>query len=407
MNLRQADTVNVFFILVLAPLFLQNITLLGLGSAGLKVFHLSVAALGAYWLYGLKLNTQLVPALWLLSLWLVITFIVGLRYGLSPFVLNYIFIFALALVISTQSEMISFHSFQKSLLWIVFPAFLYVFFNILFNLDTVIAAQAFNIRFGGRPIIPNMLFSGGWNIEASYLAMLSVLFIRTRWFFLFASIAFIVSIAYLSRTGLVLTVVLGMYWVFFKLYERVSTFTLFFLLPLLLLTLAIVLLTVGYYLDVSVVKRLFLIGNEPGSQGRLDILLYVVPGLLDSQFMGYGPGNTMEKLIAMGLETQNNNLHNYYLQVLMDFGFLGFVGYLLFIVYFILSPHIVLEFKLFLSLYMVGSFVQFRGAEPLVWGILLWAFLVKVPCQKSTQNTVELPPEKHKMTPQLNSGSVQ
>ena len=405
MQLRQADTVNVFLILVLAPLFLQNITLLGFGGAGLKVFHLSVAAFGAYWLYGLKCNTQLVPALLLLSLWLVISLIVGLQYGLSPFILNYIFIFALALVIATQPDMITFSAFQRSLLWIALPAFLYVFCNILFNLDTVIAAQAFNIQFGGRPIIPNMLFSGGWNIEASYLAMLSVLFIRTRWFYLFAGIALIVSIAYLSRTGLILTVILGMYWVFFRLYERVSTFTLFFLLPLLLLTLAIVVLSVGYYLDVSVVKRLFIIGNEPGSQGRLDILLYVVPGLLDSQFLGYGPGNTMEKLIAMGLETQNNNLHNYYLQVLMDFGFLGLIGYLLFILYFLLSPHIVLEFKLFLSLYMIGSLVQFRGAEPLVWGIFLWAFLVEEPRQKSHLGSAVAKSPNNDKNPPLQAGT--
>ena len=232
-----------------------------------------------------------------------------------------------------------------------------------------------------------MLFSGGWNIEASYLAMVSVLFVRSRWFFFFATITLFVSIIYLSRTGLVLTLLLGMYWAFFRLYDRVSTFTLFFMLPLLFIVLIIILLAVGYYLDISVVKRLFLIGSEPGSQGRLDILEFVVPGLLDSQFLGYGPGNTMDKLIAMGLETKNNNLHNYYLQVLMDFGFVGLIGYLLFICYFMLSTHIALEFKLFLSLYMIGSFVQFRGAEPLVWGILLWAFLVHHPRKTSSPFT--------------------
>ena len=374
---------NLFLILVLAPLFLQNITLLGFGSAGLKIFHLSVAGLGIYWLHGLKFNTQLFPASLLLFIWLFIGLTIGVKYGLSPFILNYIFIFALALVISAQPDMISFECFKRSFLWVVVPAFLYVILNILFNIDNVIAAQAYNIKFGGRPLIPNMLFSGGWNIEASFLAMLSVLFVRSRWFFLFATITLLVSIAYLSRTGLVLTLLLVIYWAFFRLYDRVSTFTLFFMLPMAFLLLGIVLLGVGYYLDISVVKRLFLIGSEPGSQGRLDILQYVIPGLLDSQFLGYGPGNTMTKLNAMGLETENGNLHNYYLQVLMDFGFLGLIGYLLFICYFMLSRHIVLEFKLFFSLYLIASFVQFRGAEPLVWGILLWAFIVQVPSKIS------------------------
>jgi hypothetical protein len=93
-------------------------------------------------------------------------------------------------------------------------------------------------------------------------------------------------------------------------------------------------------------------------------------------FFGYGPGNSMDKLIAMGLETNNNNLHNYYLQVLLDFGLLGLIAYVLFICYFLFNPHIVLEFKLFLSLYLLASFVQFRGAEPLIWSILFFAFLV-------------------------------
>lgn len=370
------DTVSIFLLLVLGPLILQNITLIGFGSAGLKIFHLSIAALGIYWLHSLKFNTQLVPALLLLLTWSVIGIAAGVKYGLSPFILNYIFIFAFALIVSTQVNMISYSTFKRTLLCIAVPAFFYVILNILFNIEHVIAAQAFNIRFGGRPIIPNMLFSGGWNIEASFLAMLSVLFIRSRWFFLFVTITFLVSIAYLSRTGLVLVFLLIMYWIFLKLYTRVSTFTLFFVLPIACIFLILAAIAIGYYLDVSVVKRLFIIGNEPGSQGRLNIMQYVLPGLFDSNFLGYGPGNSMDKLIAMGLETSDKNLHNYYLQVLMDFGFLGLIAYVLFICYFLLSPHIVLEFKLFFSLYLIASLVQFRGAEPLVWGVLLWAFLV-------------------------------
>jgi len=371
--------INFFIILVIAPLCLQNITLLAFGGAGLKVFHLSIAAFALYWLYGLTFNINLTAPIMFIGLLIVISLLVGIFYGVSSLFINYVFIFVLGLVIAAHPESFSFIVFRQSLFIVALPVFLYVMLNIIFNLQAVIAAQAFNIKFGGRPIIPNMLFSGGWNIEATYLAMLSVLFIRSRWFMFFISITFVVSVAYLSRTGLVLFVVLAMYWVFFTLYNRVSTFTLFFFIPLFLLILFILFLVVGYYLDISVVKRLFIIGNEPGSQGRLDILQYVIPGLVDSMFFGYGPGNTMDKLIAMGLETQNHNLHNYYLQLLLDFGFLGLTAYAIFICYFLLNRQIVLEFKLFFSLYLIGSFVQFRGAEPLIWSILFFAFLVKQP----------------------------
>ncbi|MFT7413200.1 MAG: putative inorganic carbon (HCO3(-)) transporter [Paraglaciecola sp.] len=362
--------------MVVAPLCLQNVTLLPFGGAGLKVFHLSIAAFGLYWLYGLTFNINLSPPLMFIGLLVIISLLVGTVYGISLLFINYIFIFMLGLVIAAHPEPFSFAVFRQSLFIIAIPVFVYVILNIVFNLEAVIVAQAFNIKFGGRPIIPNMLFSGGWNIEATYLAMLSVLFIRSRWFIFFISITLLVSIAYLSRTGLVLSLVLMVFWVFFALYDRVSTFTLFFFIPVLLLSLFILFLIVGFYLDISVVKRLFIIGSEPGSQGRLNILQYVIPGLLDSMFFGYGPGNSMDKLIAMGLETNNNNLHNYYLQVLLDFGLLGLIAYVLFICYFLFNPHIVLEFKLFLSLYLLASFVQFRGAEPLIWSILFFAFLV-------------------------------
>lgn len=382
--------ISILLLLILSPLFLQNITLIGFGSAGLKVFHLSVALFGIFWLHGLKFNTQLMPVLLLFSIWVLIGFAVGVKYGISPLILNYIFILALTLAVSTQAEMMPFELFRRTLAWIVVPAFCYVILNIVLNIDQVIAAQAFNIKFGGRPIIPNMLFSGGWNIEASFLALLTVLFVQSRLFFFFLSVTFLVSVAYLSRTGLVLVLILLMYWGFFKLYERASSFLLFIILPFVFILLFVAFIGLGYYLDVAVVKRLFIIGSEPGSQGRLNILQYVVPGLLDSYFLGYGPGNSMDKLIAMGLETKDNNLHNYYLQVLMDFGFLGLLAFVVFICYFLLSPLIVLEFKLFFSMYLIASLVQFRGAEPLVWGILMWAFLVRKPTPKqaTTEQTI-------------------
>ena len=366
-----------FLVLFLGPLFLQNITFVEVSGAGLKLFHLSTGALALYWLYHLRLNLNLLAPLGLLTLWFVLGVGLSVVYGLSGLLLNYFFILILGLVAATHPGNISPETFRRGLFLLAAPAFLYVLGNILINFRSVIEAQSYNVRFGGRPVIPYMLFSGGWNLEASYLAMLTALFIRQRRFWGFFFVAFLVSLAYLSRTAFVLMILLLAARAVLWARQRVSLAALLLLAPLLALSFGAGLLALAASLELSIIERFRLIGSEPGSLGRLNILAYVVPGLLDSQFLGYGPGNTVDYLRGLGLVMPEDNVHNYFLQVLFDFGVAGLVCFLLFILYFLLNPYLLLEFKLFLGLYLVGSLVQFRGAEPLVWGVLFLAFLVR------------------------------
>lgn len=366
-----------FLLLFLGPLCLQNVTLVALSGAGLKLFHLTTGALGLYWLYHLRLNLNLLAPLALLTLWFALGVGLSVVYGLSGLLINYFFILVLGLVAATHPGEISPEAFRRGLFLLAVPVFLYVLGNIVLNFREVIQAQSYNVRYGGRPLIPYMLFSGGWNIEASYLAMLTALFIRQRRFWGFFFIAFLVAVAYLSRTAFVLMVLLlGVRAVLWA-RQRVSLATLLLAVPLVLLLLGAGVLALASSLELSIIERFRLIGSEPGSLGRLNILAYVVPGLLDSHFLGYGPGNTVDYLRALGLVMKEDNVHNYFLQVLFDFGLGGLFCFLVFILYFLLNPHILLEFKVFFGLYLVGALVQFRGAEPLVWGVLFCAFLVR------------------------------
>jgi O-antigen ligase len=67
------------------------------------------------------------------------------------------------------------------------------------------------------------------------------------------------------------------------------------------------------------------------------------------------------------------NVHNYYLQVALDFGLPGLAVWLLLVMYILGNSKVLRSpdpFGTYLVLYLAGSLFQFRGAEPLFWYVL-------------------------------------
>jgi len=65
-------------------------------------------------------------------------------------------------------------------------------------------------------------------------------------------------------------------------------------------------------------------------------------------------------------------VHNYLLQVLLDFGLPGLLAWLLICAYILKNAGLLKgnEYGTYTFLYLIASMVQFRGAEPLFWFIL-------------------------------------
>ena len=367
---------NYYIIIFFISIFIQNVDILSLGSSSIKLFHMFV--IFSFFFIGMefKFNKALIPVSMFFLLLIFTSLFIAIEYGLSSLILNYAFVLFMSIAIAKSSIRITYKEFIYNLKLVAIPAYAFIFLNLLINYSSVLEAQQMSVVSGARPEIPFMLFSGGMNVEASYLAMISVLFIRTRLFFPFVLISTFVSMGYMSRTGFILNVIAASFWFYLSVKDRLSKLALYFYMPILATFFLLSLAILAYYSDIYVVKRFLEIGNEPGSQGRLDIIEFIIPGLIDSNFLGYGPGNTMENLKLLGLSSHNDNVHNYFLQVLLDFGILGFLLYIAFILSFLLKNNVLPEFKFFFLMYLISSLVQFRGAEPLIWGVVFMGLLV-------------------------------
>ncbi|MEX1827226.1 O-antigen ligase family protein [Luteibacter sp. CQ10] len=211
--------------------------------------------------------------------------------------------------------------------------------------------------------------TGGRNIEASLLAMLSILLIGTRVYPIAAGIALLTSGMMLSRSGLLGTAVsIGI-----AAYRMRKTRHYYFYS---FIGVAAVVLVVGLVLssviDIPVIDRFNLQAEtqlEQKNVGRL-ALWNSAGTALEHNLMGYGVGNgvpVMEQI--SGLEFVENNVHDIYLQFLLEGGVQSLILFLA------LAAHILFSrtegqqdnVKAFLLCYLMLAFIEFSGYEAYFW----------------------------------------
>ena len=119
------------------------------------------------------------------------------------------------------------------------------------------------------------------------------------------------------------------------------------------------------------------IGYEPGSEGRLVIWQTASQVFLTSPF-GVGAGNGIHEIeLAVGRQFEEGNLHNIYLQILVDLGVIGFAAYAV-MLYSTWRRGKVTHFQnplwLMIGLYFLMGFLQFRAYDPFFffWLGLAW-----------------------------------
>jgi hypothetical protein len=211
--------------------------------------------------------------------------------------------------------------------------------------------------------------TGGRNIEASLLALLSILLIGTRAYPIAAGIAFLTSATMLSRAGLIGAAIS----IFIASWQMRKTkhyyFYTFFCTAMVVLVIGLILSQV---IDVPVLDRFNLQAEtqlEHKNVGRL--ALWTNAGIaLKQNLLGYGVGNgvpIMEQI--SGLTFVENNVHNIYLQFLLEGGVQSLLLFL------VMCAHIFFSktegqnrnIKAFLLLYLILAFIEFSGYEAYFW----------------------------------------
>lgn len=211
--------------------------------------------------------------------------------------------------------------------------------------------------------------TGGRNIEASLLALLSILLLGTRVYPIAAGIALLTSATMLSRAGLLgAAVSIGIAAYRTRKTRHYYLYT-FLGVAMVVLMLGLVLSSV---IDIPVLDRFNLQAEtqlEHKNVGRL--ALWTSAGAaLTQNLLGYGVGNgvpVMEQI--SGLTFVENNVHDIYLQFLLEGGVQSLLLFL------ILAGHILFSrtegqqrnIKAFLLCYLMLAFIEFSGYEAYFW----------------------------------------
>ncbi|NID14577.1 O-antigen ligase family protein [Luteibacter yeojuensis] len=211
--------------------------------------------------------------------------------------------------------------------------------------------------------------TGGRNIEASLLALLSILLLGTRAYPVAAGIAFLTSATMLSRAGLVgAAVSIGI-----AAYRARKTRS-YYLYTFVGVAIVVLVggLVVSSVVDIPVLDRFNLQAEtqlEHKNVGRL-ALWNSATLALEQNLFGYGVGNGVPLMEQIsGLTFVENNVHDIYLQFLLEGGVQSLLLFLAMVVHILFRPAEGQQrnIKAFLLCYLMLAFIEFSGYEAYFW----------------------------------------
>ncbi|MFD2247688.1 O-antigen ligase family protein [Pontibacter ruber] len=223
---------------------------------------------------------------------------------------------------------------------------------------------------------PNIytIYGGGVNLEATWIGLNTALFInKKKLFYILLATTLSISIIYASRVGVVIALLVAG----FKFIsaatskkERQAIVAMAFSAAL-----AFIILVDLESLSEKVyaLRRFAEFGgsSDKGMAGRFAMWRYYGTALWDSKFLGYGAGNGMYAIESIsGNDYPEDNLHNLYMQLLLEFGIIGLLLYLI-SVYNIskkaFKSRLSNPLAIILLVYFIASLIQFRGTDAMIW----------------------------------------
>jgi len=293
----------------------------------------------------------------------------GFQWGIDRLSVNYILGVIIISIFCTMGRTFSLDQWSKIFRLAAIGVMIAVYINSVMQWDKFIFYFS-NTSWMGHPYI-NTLITGGVNLEATWIAILSPVFYnhRLKWPYLCSSL--LISALYASRVGIMLNAICAILFLF-KSDEKNRYRYLKIIVSAVLVSL-IIFVFVDLGLLSLVITRFLDIGNDNGSIGRLTIWSYVAQIISEYPF-GVGIGNSMLAVEKVsGITFGENNLHNLPLQMFCELGWLGGVFFLGLLFYFIAKEKKNIfnnPFVAMLILYFIISLVQLRGGESIFFCIL-------------------------------------
>lgn len=348
----------------------QGISLLTIGETSVKLFHIGVLLLLVPALTNPRVSDSLRPLVTYLYFALLISPVGYLVFGFSAVYLNYLFCAAVCIVLGTLFVNANYEHALKGLQIAAVVIVLYTIANVALNYDGVRAAQALSVATGARPTVPYMLYSGGVNIDGSWIAIAGAFFIRNRIrFAVYTALSLFIQMSYMTRSGLVVAGFLIL--LHLILTPRTWRRKVFGVLGA-VLSLPLAYMVVYALADsVRVFDRMTHIGEEPGSLERFGMWGYVPEAFGQSPFYGHGAGNDALAIVkASGFMITSDNVHNYVLGNLLAFGVLGPVVFLWAMWHLIKRNRLKSELVAYLLAFGLAALAEFRGGDAVFYCVV-------------------------------------
>lgn len=225
---------------------------------------------------------------------------------------------------------------------------------------------------------------GGVNIEATWVAILVLAFLKDKKRWIPLTISVLISLVYASRVGIIANALIAFTFVYGripnetkkKIANRRIVFTALGIIGI--ITIAAKSANSGMML--SVLSRFKDIGHDPGSLGRFAMWMYV-PAAVRKYPLGVGLGNAIPAIETVSpLIYTEDNIHNIFLQMFCEIGVLGGIAYITIWVIFFLKEYRKLMYSPIsnmLAIYVILCMFQFRGGETIFFCLVGIYFVLR------------------------------
>lgn len=396
---------GVLLALMVVALSVQGPTLFALGGMEFTVGHalvglVGVAAAVRCLLSGNRLALPTAPINVLLVAFAVITVADAPAHGFGSMILKYVFQYLVLVVTLNLMVLVGPGRSERMVLAGALAVLALVLLNAAANLDAFL--EYYDHPWDGHPNFATV-FSGGVNLEATWPAMLGVFCRNDRLGRCYLAVVFAFAALVQSRAGLMLAACAVVYVALLRDGRRPNAARV--AVSAGVLALAALLVVAGpraigaAQAQERAAERAAAAAERDeaaeddeaedsrgrkddaeatstsaakpkGTPGRKGIWAGSLEAFGDAPLLGYGAGNAMDAVRAVtGYPYREDNVHNYPLQVLMDFGLVGFAVFAAVTLRFLwrgARSRFRSPYAAFVLLYLIGGLIQFRGGELLV-----------------------------------------
>ncbi len=348
-------------------LSIQTVTLFSIGSANIKIFHIAILLIFLFSFRRIKILYEALHVYQYLCAVLALSLISYISFDFNALFFNYVFVFMLCLSIISISANTSYSSIMMSLRLGSFVIITYEIINIYINIEEILSAQAVEVVSGVRPELPYLLYGGGVNLEATWIGLAAMFFLRQkRLFWIYLIISYYIDYSLLSRSGFITTSIALFAWIYISgKVGRISLLLSIFI----VLSLFVFAKSINFASDIQIINRFLEIGNEPGSMSRLYMWSFAPEAFAEGSFFGYGAGNAINSIKAAGFVGEEGNIHNYMMHNALEFGVIGLISWF-YMIFSLIIKRGGVELKAYIISFILVAMVEFRGAEPIFYFVV-------------------------------------